>query len=305
MHAVFLGLAMASGWSDLQVGGELRLDASAERLDLAGTSEGPQYGVGISRGALMLGAEPTFSTEVLLVMDVRSTGTELLLANDGSLVEVPPGFEAHLLDARLHKVAPRWAGAIGRMPALTGLDDYNQSLWSQRTPYFYAPGAAPSMTVMRREGLVPERVMATRLTFGDTQRLDIQGSLDGSTPLIEARAQTLLLGSVFVAGSGRYQLGDWTWHGAAMYTGWRSSLMVQVFGVNTDIGYAVRATTNLLSLNLTLEGTLWEAEYGALAALEWRHTEQLSSGVYWDARIPEDQGQAVAHNAGVQLKTWF
>ena len=114
MHAVFLGLAMASGWSDLQVGGELRLDASAERLDLAGTSEGPQYGVGISRGALMLGAEPTFSTEVLLVMDVRSTGTELLLANDGSLVEVPPGFEAHLLDARLHKVAPRWAGAIGR-----------------------------------------------------------------------------------------------------------------------------------------------------------------------------------------------
>ena len=52
MH-VLLSLAIAAEWDGIQVGGELRLDASAQRLDLVGTGDGPVYDVGISRGALM------------------------------------------------------------------------------------------------------------------------------------------------------------------------------------------------------------------------------------------------------------
>lgn len=308
MH-VLLSLAIAAEWDGIQVGGELRLDASAQRLDLVGTGDGPVYDVGISRGALMLGAEPSFSTEVLLTMDVRSTDTDVLLADDGSLVRVPPGFEVQLLDARIHKVSPRWAGAVGRMPGLTGLNDYNQTLWTQRTPYFYLPGERGAQTVMWREGLTPERVMAARLTFGDTRRLDLQGSLDDEgQPLAEARVQGLMFGSVFVTASGRYQatdLGDWTWHGAALYTGWRASAMVQVFGVNSTLGYAVRLTAPVRQLELGVEGTYWDAEYGVMGTVNWRHTDRISTGLWYETRVPEEDSLAITHDAGLQWKTWF
>ena len=301
-------LALAA---DVDVGGELRLDLTLDRVDLLAEGGQPTLGTGISRGAIFLGASPTSNTDVFFVADLRSTGATALLADDGSLVAVPPGFEAHLLDARVHRIGTRWAGAAGRMPSLMGLDDFNQSIWTSRSPYFYVPGVRPSQTPMRRQGLVPERVNALRLTVGSSYpRVDAQVAMDGDVPLAELRAYTLVFTSLFLTGSARIQEGVVAWSGAASWTGWRGSILGTGFGEGEDIGAALRLRATFGSNVVTAEATGWKLSssspvFGGIGAIERRHSEQLSTGIYWEQSIPADASLAIEHDVGLQLKTWF
>ena len=296
----------------LQLGAELRLDAVLRRVDLLGSEGSPEPGLGVSRGAVFFGTEPTDRTELFMVADIRSTAPTVLQADDGSLVTVPGGFEAQLLDARVRHLGVHWEGALGRMPSLLGLDDYNQSSWTDRSPYFYVPGVRPSQTPMRRLEIVPERVMAARLTLGVDHRyprVDLQGALAGGVPLMEARATYRVLPSLWVTASSRVEAGRWAWSGAALWTGWRTSVLVMGFGEDDALGAALRGSATMGSFVITGEGTGWGVpgalSWGAVGGLERKHSEQLSTGVFWEMRVPSEVGLAIEHDAGLQLKTWF
>ncbi len=308
-----LSIALASeGDTGVQLGAELRLDAGLHRVDRWAYGGSPELGFGVSRAALFFAAEPTDRADVFMVADIRSAAPVLLEADDGSLVSVPAGFEAQILDARIQHAGVHWEGSLGRMPSLLGLDDKNQSQWGARSPYFYVPGVRPSQTPMRRLGLVPERVMAVRLTLGTYSRypqIDVQGGLSGGMPLVEARGTYRVLPSLLLTASSRVQAGRWAWSGAALWTGWSTSVLVMGFGEDDALGAAIRGTARVGSFVITGEGTAWGAfgalSWGAVGGLELKHSEQLSTGMFWEMRVPSDVSLAIEHDVGLQLKTWF
>ena len=42
-----------------------------------------------------------------------------------------------------------------------------------------------------------------------------------------------------------------------------------------------------------------------MGTVNWRHTDRISTGLWYETRVPEQDSLAITHDAGLQWKTWF